>query len=133
MKLPTDYKGKLEDSDKKRIGDFEKSTYRLNGTLTSVVQRKDGDYFLTVKGKSGASAVVEVPDPKLTKGSAVQSGIESARSEIEKKYHPTETKKEVNDPVTIEGVGFYGTKSKGANGKSSSPRLMPGTSFKSGS
>lgn len=134
MKLPKDFKGKLEDYADKRVGDFEKSTYRLKGTLTSVQHKKDGDYFLTVKGKSGASAVVEIPDPKLTKGSAVQPGIESARDGIEKKYHPTDTKKEVNDEVTLEGVGFYGWKGNpGAGGKNSAPRLMPGTGFKSGS
>ncbi|HTQ09666.1 MAG TPA: hypothetical protein VMI31_06305, partial [Fimbriimonadaceae bacterium] len=105
-KLPGDVKGNLEDYGDKRIGDFEKSTFRLTGTLKSVVKRKDGDFFLVVAGKSGQTAVIEVPDPDLTKGSKLQSQIEATRKAIEDKYHPTDKEKEIDQPATIEGVGF---------------------------
>jgi hypothetical protein len=105
----------------------------VKGTLKSVVHRKDGDYYLVMEGKSGAAAVIEVPDPKLAAGSPILKEIKATRDEIERKYHPTDTKKEINEPATIEGVGFYGWKGKpGAGGHGSAPRLMPGTGFKSG-
>jgi len=133
-KIPDDMKGDLSDYADKRIGDFERSTFRLTGTVKSVVKRKDGDYYLVVAGTSGKQAVIEVPDPKLTEGSALQSQIQATRSEIEKKYHPTDKPKTVNDPATVNGVGFYGTKGKaGAGGANAAPRLMPGTGFKAGS
>ncbi len=122
--------GKAND---RRIGDFEKSTFRVNGTLKSVVLRKDGDYYMVMQGKSGATAVIEVPDPKLAKGSPIYNKILAARNAIESKYHPTDKPKDINEPATIEGVGFYGWKSKqGAGGHGSSPRLMPGTGFTQG-
>lgn len=132
-KLPDDFKGDLGDNGEKRIGDFEKSTFRVSGTLKSVVHRKDGDYYLVMQGKTGATAVIEVPDPALAKGSPILPEMQAARSAIESKYHPTDKPKEVNEPATIEGVGFYGWKGKqGAGGHGSAPRLMPGTGFKSG-
>lgn len=133
MKLPSDYKGGIEDADKSRIGDFERSTYRLKGTLKSVVHRKDGDFFLVVAGKSGKTAVVEVPDPNLMKDSPLHDKVAAARKEIEDKYHPEDKAKDVNQPVTLEGVGFYGTSSKpSATGANRPPRLMPGTGFSAG-
>lgn len=132
-KLPEDMKGGLEEHNEDRIGEFEKSTFRVKGTLKSVILRKDGDYYLVMEGKTGKQAVIEVPDPKLAKGSPIYDRIVAARSEIESKYHPTTEKKDINEPATIEGVGFYGWRSQqGAGGHGSAPRLMPGTGFKSG-
>jgi hypothetical protein len=133
MKLPDDVKD-VGDYGDRRIGDFEKSTFRVSGTLKSVVHRKDGDYYLVMEGKSGQQAVIEVPDPALTKGSPIQGQIEAARNAIESKYHPTDKPKEINEKATIEGVGFYGWKGKpGSGGHGSAPRLMPGTGFKTSS
>jgi len=133
-KLPGDFKGNLEENGEKRIGEFENSTYRIKGILRSIVHRKDGDYFLTIEGTSGKSAVVEVPDPKLLESSPLHSKIEATRNQLESKYHPTDTPiTGLNDPIEIEGVGFYGFRSKkGSGGNGSSPRLMPGTGFKPG-
>lgn len=133
-KLPADYKGGIEDSDRSRIGTFERSTYRLKGTLKSVVHRKDGDFFLVVAGKSGKTAVIEVPDPNLMKDSPLHDKVAAARKSIEDKYHPGDKAQDVNEPVTLEGVGFYGTSSKpSATGGGRPPRLMPGTGFTVGS
>lgn len=131
MKLPDDMEGGLENYGEKRIGEFEKSTYRVTGLLKSVVHRKDGDYYLVMEGKTGAKAVIEVPDPKLAKGSPILSEMQTARDAIEAKYHPTDKPKDINEQATIEGVGFYGWKGKpGAGGHGSAPRLMPGTGFR---
>ena len=129
-KLPESFKGKLEDYTEQRIGDFEKSTFRVHGKLKSVVHKKDGDYFLVMEGKTGATAVIEVPDPKLAPESPLIKDMTATRNMIESKYHPTDKEKEINEEATIEGVGFYGFRSKqGAGGSGSAPRLMPGTNF----
>jgi hypothetical protein len=127
MKLPDGMKDDISDHQADRIGPFEKSTYQMEGTIKSVVHRKDGDYYLVVEGKSGSQAVVEVPDPELCKGSPLASQIASARKAIEERYHPTDEKKDVNDPVSISGVGFYGWRGKKGGGTTgNSARLMPG-------
>lgn len=132
QKMPEDAKS-LENYSDSRVGDFERTTFRVKGTLKSIVHRKDGDYYLEMEGPTGAKAVIEVPDPKLCEGSPILPQITAARDELEKKYHPTDTRKEVNEPATIEGVGFYGWKGKpGSGGTGRAPRLMPGTGFKSG-
>ena len=131
-KLPDDVKD-VGEYDAKRIGPFEKSTYRVHGTVTSVVHRKDGDYFLVIADEKGFRAVMEVPDPKLCEGSPLASEIAETRKKIEDKYHPTDTQKEVNDPATFEGVGFFNWRGRqGSGGHSTTPRLMPGTGFKPG-
>jgi hypothetical protein len=132
MKVPEGTQ-ELDKYGSSRIGDFEKSTYRISGTLKSIVHRKDGDYYLVMEGKSGAQAVIEVPDPKQCEGSPILPQITAARNELESKYHPTEEKKDINQPATIEGVGFFGWKGKqGSGGRGSAPRLMPGTGFHEG-
>lgn len=130
MKMPGDLKGDLSDHPTDRVDDFENSTYSVDGTIKSIVHRKDGDYYLVVEGESGAQAVVEVPDPKLCKDSPLKDGIQDARSTLEERYHPTDTPKDVNEKATIEGVGFHGFKGKpGSGGTTNKPRLMPATNI----
>ncbi len=125
--------GNLEDYANSRVGEFERSTFRLKGVLKSVQHKKDGDYYLVMVGASGAEAIVEVPDPELCKGSPIIDEITAARDELEKNYHPTNQVKPIGQNATIEGVGFYGWKGKpGSGGSGRASRLMPGTGFKKG-
>ncbi len=127
MKLPDSVKGDLETYPEKRIGPFETSTYKMDATIKSVQHRKDGDYYLVVQGSSGKQAVVEVPDPEQCKGSPLYDDIKQTRQELEKRYHPTNDIKNVDNKATIEGVGFYGFKGRPGSGtQGRSPRLMPG-------
>lgn len=120
----------LENYTNSRVGEFERSTFRLKGTLKSIQHKKDGDYYLVMVGQSGAEAVVEVPDPDLCKGSPILPEITKARDELEAKYHPTDEVKTIGAPAVIEGVGFYGFKGKPGSGGNGRPsRLMPGTGF----
>jgi len=128
MKLPKGFVGDLSDHASDRVDDFENSTYSVEGKIKSIVERKDGDYYLVLEGQTGAQAVVEVPDPKLCKGSPLESDIAATRKALEDRYHPTDSPKEVDEQATVEGVGFHGFKGKpGAGGSASKPRLMPGT------
>ena len=116
------------DAQDKRLGELEHQVWRLKGKIKSVVKRKDGDYFMVIEGKSGQTTVVEVPDPELCKGSAVEKQISASRKAVEDKYHPNDQSKDVNEEATIEGVGFWGQKPKtGSKGAPNGARIMPGT------
>jgi hypothetical protein len=113
-----------------RVGPFETTTWRVTATIKSVQVKKDGDYYMVLKGDKGGSTVVEVPDPKTCEGSPMHDQIAATRKQLDDKYHPTKDVKNVNDRATVDGVGFYGfgNNGKGASGKVGS-RLMPGTNF----
>lgn len=109
-----------------RVGPFEKKVWQVQAELKSVVLRKDGDYYVVLGDDKGGESVVEVPDPKLCEGSPLHDQIAAAREMLEKRYHPTETAKDINEKATVQGVGFFGTKRKTG---AVSPRLMPGLKF----
>ena len=123
-----------------RTSDFEKKTWKVKATLTSVQLKKDGDYYLVMKGENGGTSVVEVPDPKLCEDSRFKDEITETRKKLEEKYHPTADVKEINDPATVTGVGFlgWGKRKPGAAPKKpatgpTGPRLMPGIGIEFGS
>jgi hypothetical protein len=100
--------------------------------VESIVHRRDGDYFLVVKGETGASTVVEVPDPSLCKGSAVETEIGKARSALDG-FKPGDEPIKINKPAVIEGIGFWGQVPRsGRGGAPNGARLMPGTNVKMG-
>lgn len=50
----------------KRAQPVETTVWRIEGTITTLNQEKDGDYHLVVQGASGATLVAEVPTPTTT-------------------------------------------------------------------
>ena len=115
----------------RRVAPFETSTYEVTGTIKSIKHEKDGDYYFVLKGETGKEAIIEVPDPKLCSGSPLLPEITAAREALEKRYHPTDKVKEVNESITVDGVGFLGSRRKKGTGDfGSSVRLMPGTGIK---
>ncbi|MBL8066981.1 MAG: hypothetical protein JNM28_00880 [Armatimonadetes bacterium] len=126
MHLPADLGG--------RRGSFERYTFRVHGRLESIELKKDGDFYMVIRGEKGGHTVVEVPDPSICKGSPLEGQIAATRKELEEKYHPTPEKKTVDETVTVTGVGFYGWGKSGKSGSNGSTgaRLMPGTGVKFG-
>jgi len=116
-----------ETAQQSRFRPFETTTWRIRGTLTSIILRADGDFFLTVTDAQGpSSGVVEVPDPSLCTASPLHALIQRTRELLDRKYHPTTTKQTVNDPITVVGVGFFGWENPGSSGFGNTSRLMPG-------
>lgn len=112
-----------------RQAPFETSVWRVKATVESIEQKKDGDYYMVLRGDKGGQTVVEVPDPSTVKGSPFEGEITATRKALEEQFHPTSEKKEVNQKATITGVGFLGfssTPKKGSKGYSGA-RLLPGT------
>ncbi len=115
-----------------RQAPFESTVWRVTATIESIETKKDGDYYMVLRGEKGGQTVVEVPDPKTVKGSAFEGEIAATRKALEEKYHPTSDKKTVNEKATITGVGFLGFSSKPKKGSTgySGARLLPGTDIK---
>ena len=117
----------------RRVAPFETTTFEVTGSIKSIKHEKDGDFYMVLKGKSGAEAVVEVPDPALCKGSPLLPQITTAREMLEKHYHPTEKPQALDEEITVDGVGFLGSRRKRGSGSfGTSLRLMPGTGVKFG-
>jgi hypothetical protein len=115
-----------------RAGPLETQVWRLKCTLQSIVHRRDGDYFLVVKGETGVTTVVEVPDPGFCKGSAVEDKIKSARTALDN-FKPGDEPVEINKPATIEGIGFWGAMPRsGGKGAPNGARIMPATNVQLG-
>jgi len=117
----------------RRVAPFETTTFEVKGTIKNIKHEKDGDFYFVLQGKSGAQAVIEVPDPELCKGSPLLPEITAARKDLDTRYHPTATPQNLNEEITVDGVGFLGSRRKKGSGSfGSSVRLMPGTGVKFG-
>jgi hypothetical protein len=127
VRMPRAASGNLEvDFQDRRVAPFETSTWTVDAHIRSVKLMPDRDYYMELEGKSGKETVVEVPDPDLCKGSPLEPQIAEARREIQERYHPTTTKKTLNDQATVTGVGFLGWRGRPTTGA----HLMPGLGFK---
>ena len=115
----------------KRIAPFERSIWRVKATVESIELKKDGDFYMILRGASGAHTVFEVPDPETCKGSPFEGQIRETRKELEDRFHPTKDKQDIGKNATVTGVGFIGFSNnqirRGSNGINGA-RLMPGTS-----
>ncbi len=128
---PDGVKGNMSDPkfQHERIGQFEKTVWKVDATVKSIQLRKDGDYYLVVESPTGKQTVVEVPDPKNCVGSPMHDQIKATRDELEQKFHPNGTPKGVGQDATIQGVGFYGARGSAGKGQATGARLMPGLHF----
>jgi hypothetical protein len=116
-----------------RVDPFEKSVWRVKAKVESIELKKDGDFYMVLRGEKGGQTVVEVPDPETCKGSPFEGEIRETRKALEEKFHPTKDKKEVNENAIITGVGFLGfnaNPAKKGSGGITGARLMPGTDVK---
>lgn len=114
----------------KRVGPFETTLWEVDATITEVVLRADGDFYLTIESPSGAKSVVEVPDPKLCEGSMKLAEITAARKALEEKFHPTGTPQKVNQKAKITGPGFFGfARAREGRPATNGARIMPGLKF----
>lgn len=111
----------------KRAGPFETTLWQVDATITEVVKRADGDFYLVIEGSSGAKTVVEVPDPALCAGSKKLAEITSARKALEAKFHPTAQPQKVHQKAKVTGFGFFGyAKAREGHPATNGARIMPG-------
>ena len=110
----------------RRFAPFETTVYRIIGRLKSIRLDKEGDISFVVAGNTGAKAVIEIPESDECKGSPLLKKMQEVRSELELRYHPKTEASEQDDPVTVDGIGFLGSRRKpGEKQFGETVRLMP--------
>ncbi|MEI7577222.1 MAG: hypothetical protein WCK51_10030 [Armatimonadota bacterium] len=109
-----------------RFAPFETSVYRITGTLKSIRLDNEGDISFVVAGKTGAQAVIEIAEIAECKGSPFLKKMRDARTTLERRYHPKTETSEHSDVVTVDGIGFLGSRPKaGDKPFGETVRLMP--------
>lgn len=111
----------------RRIGPFETTLWQVDATVTEIVKRSDGDYYLVIEDGKGHKSVVEVPDPELCKDSVKLAEITALRKQLEAKFHPSAQPQTLKVKARISGLGFFGfAKSRDGKPPTNGARLMPG-------
>src|SRR5690348_7582280 len=66
-----------------RVGDTERTVFRLEATLYAYKLETDGDYHLALRGPGGQTLIAEIPDPDCVgAASPFLAGIRKARAEF---------------------------------------------------
>jgi len=119
--------GSSPEFQEKRAGSFEATLWQVDATITEIVKRADGDFYLVMESPSGARSVVEVPDPALCAGSKKLAEITKAREALEAKFHPSAQPQKVHLKARVTGFGFFGNaKAREGRPATNGARIMPG-------
>lgn len=104
----------------RRATPLETHVWRLRARVIEAMLRTDNDLYLVIEA-DGTRSCVEVPDPRLCKGSPFLGQITKVRDQLEKELNPTFRRSRVDREAELVGVGYFGTAGKNDNGA----RLMP--------
>jgi len=105
----------------KRAEPVETSVYAVEADVVDYRLMPDGDYRVTIKGASGQSMELEMPNPDpafVDPASPFAYAIKSAREQFDAKYHPEKATKQVAAHARITGIGFF-ARAFGKSGKQS--------------
>lgn len=91
-----------------RVGPVETTVWELDAEIIAHQLMPDGDFRVVLRGNSGRSLVVELPDPKLAPKSRWAKELTEVRKQFEEKFHPTKELQEASAPVRLQGVGHFG-------------------------
>lgn len=111
----------------KRVEPVETTVYLVEADIISHQLMPDGDFLLVLKGETGKTLVVELPDPKRAgPNSRWAKEIAAVRKAFEEKFHPTTERTEVTGRARITAVGFFGRPSpRNAPANLGGVRLQP--------
>jgi hypothetical protein len=91
-----------------RVGPVETTIWELEAEVIAHQLMPDGDFRVVLRGASGRSLVVELPDPKLAPKSHWAKELAEVRKQFEEKFHPKKELQEAAVPVRLQGVGHFG-------------------------
>lgn len=92
----------------KRAKPVETTIYSVEVDVVECRAMPDGDYRVTLRGASGKTLILEMPDPAFVKpDSPFFYGIKSAREQFEQKFKPEPTAKPVQAHARITGLGYW--------------------------
>ncbi len=92
-----------------RVAPEEEQVYRLtNVTLVEYKQENDSDFHLVLHDAAGHSMIGEIPAPGCVgTGSAVATGIQTARNAFLAHHTPSGSFQQANETVSLIGVAFF--------------------------
>jgi hypothetical protein len=91
-----------------RVGDAERTIWRLRATVTDYKLEQDSDIHLVLRDGSGNSMIAELPDVAcIGFPSPFKDQIRTVRSLFDARYRPSSSFQSVNAEATITGVGFF--------------------------
>ena len=89
----------------------EATVFTVEADVVDCRLMPDGDYRVTVRGASGKTMVLEMPNPGpdyVDPKSKFASDVKAARGQFEAKAQPEKAVKPVSGHAHITGVGFFG-------------------------
>jgi hypothetical protein len=89
----------------------EGSVYTVEVDVISSQLMPDGDYKVTLRGASGETIVMEMPDPApgfVDPASLFAKQIAEARTQFDTKFQPDRTAKPIAGHARITGIGYFG-------------------------
>ncbi|MCW3094687.1 MAG: hypothetical protein JWL77_305 [Chthonomonadaceae bacterium] len=89
----------------------EASVYTVEVDIVSSQLMPDGDYKVTLRGASGETMVMEMPDPApgfVDPAGLFAKQIGEARTQFDTKFQPDRTAKPTAGHARITGIGYFG-------------------------
>lgn len=94
-----------------RAKPVETTVYTVEADVVEYRLMPDGDYRVTIRGASGQTMVLEMPDPDpkfVDPQSPFAYAIKAARGQFEEKFKPERTARTALAHVRITGIGYFG-------------------------
>lgn len=95
----------------RRARPVETSIWTVEADVTQVQLMPDGDYRVTIRGASGQTMVLEMPNPDpafVDPKGPFAAKIKTARTQFDSKMQPEHTPKPLTLHARITGIGFFG-------------------------
>lgn len=89
----------------------ETTVWTIEADVTDCRLMPDGDYRVTLKGASGKTMVLEMPNPApeyVDPQSPFAADLKTARGQFDNKFQPEKASKPVSGHARITGIGFFG-------------------------
>lgn len=89
----------------------ETSVFSVEADVIDCRLMPDGDYRVTVRGASGKTMVLEMPNPApeyVDPISKFAGQIKDSRAQFDSKFHPERALKAMSGHARIAGIGFFG-------------------------
>jgi len=115
-----------------RAGLAESSIYSVEADIVECRLMPDGDYHVVMRGASGETMVLEMPDPDpafTSPSSPFAYAIRAAREQFESKVKPERAAKPLNLHARITGIGFFGRQYGKTPAKGNLLQLHPAVDF----
>ncbi len=89
----------------------EASVYTVEADIIACQAMPDGDYKVTLRGASGQTLVMEMPDPApgfVDPASPFAKQIAEARTQFDGKFQPERTARPILGHARLTGIGYFG-------------------------